>query len=328
MIIIRLFVKTGFHDNYSVVRNNRFPIVFVRSSDNYPITDDRYAIGFYSPILFDHWSIDRDYRPWFMVVPHSFSKIACSLSLVGRYQRPILTIPEAVAHGVWVLRFRFYLDRILRCELGENKHSSDSKEDIWPIVRAEIRANAEANCCCWVLAPRRDALTRCTTRTIKASEPTLTTCGLVAKWFVGSARFSLSWYAVSWHSSATACGCCSLRARAPERCALNTLPLVSRPEPAPADCSLATGRRAAHRLRVGCNATDRRYPAVSTFTSSIVLESRDHALFRFENRMPPVVGVRTEIWRLEPSYSQIEQFLVRFEHSKGLSRYFQFGTKK
>ena len=40
-----------------------------------------------------------------------------------------------------------------------------------------------------------------------------------------------------------------------ERCAPGALLFVSRPEPAPADCSLATERRSARRLRVGRDAT-------------------------------------------------------------------------
>ena len=40
-----------------------------------------------------------------------------------------------------------------------------------------------------------------------------------------------------------------------QRCPPSALLLVSRPEPAPSDCSLATDRRATRRLRVGCDAT-------------------------------------------------------------------------
>ena len=40
-----------------------------------------------------------------------------------------------------------------------------------------------------------------------------------------------------------------------ERSAPRALLFVSRPEPAPVDCSLVTERRAARRLRVGCGAT-------------------------------------------------------------------------
>ena len=42
-----------------------------------------------------------------------------------------------------------------------------------------------------------------------------------------------------------------------ERCAPSSLVLISKPELAPADCSLASERRAARRLRVGRDATSR-----------------------------------------------------------------------
>ena len=54
-----------------------------------------------------------------------------------------------------------------------------------------------------------------------------------------------------------------------ERCVPSALLLISRPEPAPADCSLATERRAARRPASG--AKQRRYAAVSPSNSSIVL---------------------------------------------------------
>ena len=54
-----------------------------------------------------------------------------------------------------------------------------------------------------------------------------------------------------------------------EKCAPSALLSISRPEPAPADCTLATERRVAHRPRVGRKATS--YTAVSPPNSSIVL---------------------------------------------------------
>ena len=54
-------------------------------------------------------------------------------------------------------------------------------EKIGCIVRAEIRANAETNCCCWGLAPQEMRRVRCTARRNQASESTLTASGLAAK---------------------------------------------------------------------------------------------------------------------------------------------------
>jgi len=76
-------------------------------------------------------------------------------------------------------------------------------------------------------------------------------------------RVNLSWYFV-FHNVTDCCCCCCCcccctsivyEYVSTERCAPSALPLVSRPEPAPAGCSLATERRAARRLRVGCEAT-------------------------------------------------------------------------
>ena len=79
------------------------------------------------------------------------------------------------------------------------------------IVRAEIRANAETNCCCG-LAPRRDALMRCTARSIQASEPTLTASGLAAK---RRAECTINTVNLLVFCIATDCFCCccSLRVR-------------------------------------------------------------------------------------------------------------------
>ena len=66
-------------------------------------------------------------------------------------------------------------------------------EKIRFIVRAEIRANAKTNYCCG-LAPRRDALKRCTAQMIQASEPTLVASGLAAKRRAECARVNLSWH--------------------------------------------------------------------------------------------------------------------------------------
>ena len=74
--------------------------------------------------------------------------------------------------------------------------------------------------------------------------------------------------------------------------------MVSRPDPAPADCSLATERRAARRQRVGREAT----PLYNCLAIQLInrsaaacrrgqrLEFRDHAISRSENRMTLVVG--------------------------------------
>ena len=81
-----------------------------------------------------------------------------------------------------------------------------------------------------------------------------------------------------------------------EKCALSALLSVSRPEPAPADCSLATGRRADR----ASGAKQRRYTVASPSSSSIVLllllavgdnilNFKDHAIFRFD-LMTQVVG--------------------------------------
>ena len=63
----------------------------------------------------------------------------------------------AVSCAVRFSSFRLRPDRIFRCELGKSKQSSYAKKN-GVIVGAEIRAYAETNCCCYGLAPRRDAL--------------------------------------------------------------------------------------------------------------------------------------------------------------------------
>ena len=69
---------------------------------------------------------------------------------------------------------------------------------------AEIRANAETNCCCG-LAPRRDALVAppCAYHESQASEPRLAASGLAAKIRVECDRVNLSWY-FAFHNG-TAC---------------------------------------------------------------------------------------------------------------------------
>ena len=81
---------------------------------------------------------------------------------------------------------------------------------------------------------------RCTARRTQASEPALR-------------KVNLSWYVV--FHNVTDCCCCIYEYVSTERRAPSALPLVSRPEPASADDSLATERRAIRELRVERGAT-------------------------------------------------------------------------
>ena len=67
-------------------------------------------------------------------------------------------------------------------------------------------------------------------------------------------KVNLPWYFV-FHNVTTAAATVVYEYVSAERCALSELLLVARPEPARANCSLATEKRAAHRLRVGWEAT-------------------------------------------------------------------------
>ena len=80
-----------------------------------------------------------------------------------------------------------------------------------------------------------------------------------------------------------------------ERCTPSALLLfVFGPEPTPADCSLATEKRAAHRLRVGCEAATPfscvTIQLIDRFTAACCrggyLEFRDHAVFDFKSDGP------------------------------------------
>ena len=104
---------------------------------------------------------------------------------------------------------------------------------------------------------------RCTARRTQASEPTLNAFGLAPKRRAECARVSLSWYFVPVFHNVTDCFYCSLRKRIHGEGAPSALLLVSRPEPAPVDCSLATERRAVRRPRVGREATSL-YSCVTT----------------------------------------------------------------
>ena len=101
----------------------------------------------------------------------------------------------------------------------------------------------------------------------------------------------------------------------------SALLLVSRPEPAPGDCSLATEGRPPRRPSVGREATSLyRSVTVQLIDRSAVancchgshLEFRDHAIFRFENLMTQVAGFWPKIRRLGSLDSQIETFPVGF----------------
>ena len=108
---------------------------------------------------------------------------------------------------------------------------------------------------------------RCTARRTQVSELRLTVSGLAAKRRGECARVNLSIFCVS------QCDCLLLLYSSvvyeyvsTERRVPSALLLVSRPEPAPADCSLATERRADR----ASGAEQRRYTAVSPSNSSIV----------------------------------------------------------
>ena len=89
----------------------------------------------------------------------------------------------------------------------------------------------------------------------------------------------------------------------------SVLLLVSRPEPAPADCSLVTEGRTARRPRVGREVTS----LYSCVTIQLIdrsaavccrgsrLEFREHAVFRFENQMTQVVGYWCRILDQNPT---------------------------
>ena len=119
------------------------------------------------------------------------------------------------------------------------------------------------------------------------------------------------------------CYCCTAVksttvVRIPERCVLSVLLLVSRPEPAPADCSLATEGRAAR----ASGAKQRRYAAVSPSNFSIVLllfavvdnilNLESMLCFELKNLMTQVVGFWARIRRLGLWDSQIEKNPVGF----------------
>ena len=85
----------------------------------------------------------------------------------------------------------------------------------------------------------------------------------------------------------------------------SALLLVYRPKPAPGDCSAATERRAARRPSVGREGTSLYCSVTILFIDRSVadvcslhrkyLESRGHAIFRFENLMTHVVGFWAKI---------------------------------
>ena len=121
------------------------------------------------------------------------------------------------------------------------------------------------------------------------------------------------------------CYCCTAVksttvVRIPERCVLSVLLLVSRPEPAPADCSLATEGRAAR----ASGAKQRRYAAVSPSNLSIVLllfavvdnilNLESMLCFELKNLMTQVVGFWARIRRLGLWDSQIEKKSGRILH--------------
>ena len=95
---------------------------------------------------------------------------------------------------------------------------------------------------------------RCTVRRTQASEPTLTGSGLAAERHAES--FCLCTLCLTMRL--TAASAVVYDYVSTERCPPSALLLVSRPEPAPADCSLATERRAGR----ASGAKQRRYTAV------------------------------------------------------------------
>ena len=121
----------------------------------------------------------------------------------------------------------------------------------------DSRANAETNCCCCGLAPRIDAPSalHC------ALGPGVRAHCLPLVWRrrdVPSVLESTSPGILCFLQNVTDCWLLLYVVYeyvSTEKYAPSALLLVSRPEPGPADCSLATERRAACRLRVGREAT-------------------------------------------------------------------------
>ena len=129
-------------------------------------------------------------------------------------------------------------------------------------MRAEIRATPRLTAVVVVWPRKETRWVRCTARRTQASEPTLTAFA----WFGGeetrraecATKVNLSCYFTPGTSvcrnvtDCCSCFCCSLPGYEfvpTERCAPSAHLLVSRPEPAPANCcSLATERRTARRL--------------------------------------------------------------------------------
>ena len=119
-------------------------------------------------------------------------------------------------------------------------------------------------------------------RRTHASERTLIAFGLAGKRRIECARVDLSWCLVFHNvTAATASAVAAAAAAAAvrvleyvstERSAQSTLLLVSRPKPAPADCSLVTERCAARRLPAdrASGSRQRCYTAVSSSKSSTV----------------------------------------------------------
>ena len=122
-----------------------------------------------------------------------------------------------------------------------------------------LQQNAETNCCCCGLAPGRDAMSalHCTEDSIVQTHAGCLCSGGEETCRARYARVNLSYCFVLFHNVIDCCCCSNLRLfyEPTERCAPSSLLLVSRPEPAPAGCRLTTERRAAHRLRAGCEAT-------------------------------------------------------------------------
>ena len=115
--------------------------------------------------------------------------------------------------------------------------------------------------------------------------------------------------------------------------------LYSTPEPVPPDCSLTTEKRAARRLRPGCEAT-------SSYSCCVIiqlrdrpdaaacccyhLKFRDHAAFHGENLMAEVfriLGQNLTTWGASDSLTDFfpRSDLARSDYTSG---YFHFGDRK
>ena len=77
---------------------------------------------------------------------------------MGTTHRPVKFKPKDVSYAVQNLSFRLKRpDRIFSCEVRKFENSLAMRKKTRMFRARRNRANAETNCCCCRLAPRRDA---------------------------------------------------------------------------------------------------------------------------------------------------------------------------